>query len=133
MELVTVGHHIIYVSLSAAITIWVGNTLFKNGHIFLLDAFQDNEAMADAVNHLLLVGFYLVNFAIVSLFLTFGSGPEDIVEFIELMSVKIGIVLLILGFMHFFNMFNIARIRRKGLRKRSEKTPEQPQPTEAIA
>jgi hypothetical protein len=83
-----------------------------------VESFNGNEAMADSVNHLLLVGFYLVNLGVVSLFLRLGARPEDAVDFIELLSLKLGIVLLLLGMMHYFNMFNIARMRRKALKHR---------------
>ena len=119
MDSITVIHHIIYILISASLTVWVGKTLFKNGRIFLLDSFNDNEPMADAVNHLLIVGFYLINFGLVSLFLRYGDKPHNMVEFIELMSIKIGVVLLILGVMHFFNMFNIAKMRKKSQKRRN--------------
>ena len=117
---ITIIHHIFYILISIGLTVWVGHTLFKNGRIFLLDAFNGNEVMADSVNHLLIVGFYLVNFGVVSLFLRLGARPQDMVEFIELLSLKLGIVLLLLGMMHYFNMFNIARMRRKSLKNRGQ-------------
>ncbi|MDX1523853.1 MAG: hypothetical protein R3264_19655 [Anaerolineae bacterium] len=126
MNTITIIHHLVYILISAGLTIWVGQMLFKNGRVFLLDAFDGHQVMADSVNRLLIVGFYLINFGIVSLFLKFGSRPGDMVDFIELMSVKIGIVLLILGIMHFFNMFNIAKMRRKALRKKSQPAPVAP-------
>ena len=53
--------YIAYTIASIAMTVWVARTLHKNGRIFLLDAFKDKEEMADSVNHLLVVGFYLIN------------------------------------------------------------------------
>ena len=50
-----------YTLVSVLMTAWVARTLHKNGRIFLLEAFNDNEEMADSVNHLLVVGFYLIN------------------------------------------------------------------------
>jgi hypothetical protein len=115
---ITIIHHLVYILISVSLTVWVGRTLFKNGQVFLVESFNGNEAMADSVNHLLLVGFYLVNLGVVSLFLRLGARPEDAVDFFELLSLKLGIVLLLLGMMHYFNMFNIARMRRKGLKNR---------------
>jgi hypothetical protein len=59
--------YIVYTALSIALTVWVGRTLFSNGRIFIIDSFKGNIEMADAVNKLLLVGFYLINFGFVSL------------------------------------------------------------------
>lgn len=112
--------YVLYIIISLSMTIWVGRMLFKNGRIFLVDAFHQNEAMADAVNHLLIVGFYLLNIGFVSLFLRWGTKPEGGVESIEYISTKIGVVLLVLGIVHYFNMFNIAKMRRKARRSKAQ-------------
>lgn len=105
--------YVIYIVLSIGITIWVAQTLFKNGRIFVIDAFAGNEQMADAVNHLLLVGFYLVNVGFVALFMRFGAKPENVTQVFEFVATKVGIVLFFLGIAHFFNIFNFSRIRKK--------------------
>tara|TARA_B100001013_G_scaffold282375_1_gene182321 strand:- start:151 stop:537 length:387 start_codon:yes stop_codon:yes gene_type:complete len=108
--------YIFYTLISISMTIWVARTLYKNGRIFLLEAFNDNEEMADSVNHLLVVGFYLINLGFILIFLHLGTKPATLVEGIEYIATKIGIVLLALGGMHFFNMFNFDRMRKKGNR-----------------
>jgi uncharacterized integral membrane protein len=105
--------YVLYLVISLTLTIWVAQTLHRNGKIFLVDAFHGNEDMAIAVNHLLMVGFYLVNVGFVALFLRFGETPNNAVETLEYISTKIGVVLLALGGMHFFNMFNFAKMRNK--------------------
>ena len=109
--------YIFYTVISIAMTIWVAQTLYKNGRIFLLEAFNENEEMADSVNHLLVVGFYLINLGFILIFLHLGTKPASLVEGIEYISTKLGIVLLALGGMHFFNMFNFDRMRKKGNRR----------------
>ena len=104
-----------YFLVSLGMTIWVARTLHKNGRLFLVEAFSGNQQMADSVNHLLLVGFYLINLGFVLLFLRIGTKPTDIVEGIEYISTKLGIVILVLGGMHFLNMFNFSRMRKKAL------------------
>jgi hypothetical protein len=125
--LTTTITYIVYTALSVGLTVWVGRTLFTNGRIFVIDSFRGNVEMADAVNKMLLVGFYLINIGFVSLFLQFGNKPESLIEAIEYISTKIGIVLLVLGVMHYFNMRNIAKMRSKALfRKTEPPTPKQP-------
>jgi hypothetical protein len=105
--------YLIYITLSVAITVWVGHTLYRNGIVFLIDVFSGNEVLAHSVNHLLVVGFYLVNLGWVSLALRIGydvAGPQGA---IEALSSKIGFVLLMLGGMHFFNLYVFSRIRRR--------------------
>ena len=107
--------YIAYTIISIAMTIWVARTLHRNGRVFLLEAFKGREEMADSVNHLLVVGFYLINFGFILLYLRFGTKPETVVEGIEYIATKLGVVLLVLGAMHFFNIFNFDRMRKKGL------------------
>lgn len=105
----------IYLLISINLTIWVARTLFKHGRIFLVDAFSGNENLADSVNHLLVVGFYLINVGYVSLALREYRIPDTVAGIIEVLSYKIGYVLVVLGFMHFFNLFVFSRIRKRGL------------------
>jgi len=111
-----------YLAISIALTVWVARTLSKNGRVFLIDSFLENEKLADSVNHLLVVGFYLVNFGYVSLALRYGEKPVDLPTAIETLSTKIGIVLLVLGVMHFFNLYLFSKLRRRAL-LRNEKPP----------
>ena len=102
--------YLLYLAISAAITIWVARTLHNRGRIFLVTCAKGNEQLADSINDLLVVGFYLVNFGYVTLALKYGTKPTDLNEAIEFLSTKIGLVLLILGAMHFFNIFVFTRM-----------------------
>ena len=110
---IVVSTYLVYLAISIGLTVWVAHTLHKNGRIFLVDVFHGNEALADSVNHLLVVGFYLINFGYVSLALKLGYAVETAEQSIEALSVKIGMVLLVLGGMHFFNLFVFSRMRRR--------------------
>ena len=105
--------YLAYLLVSVCLTVWVARTLHKNGRIFLVDVFHGNEPLADSVNHLLVVGFYLINLGYVSLALKLGYTVATTQEGIEALSVKVGMVLLVLGGMHFFNLFIFSRMRRR--------------------
>ncbi len=100
---VVVASYVFYLAISIALTVWVARTLHKNGRVFLVDVFHGNEPLADSVNHLLVVGFYLINFGYVSLALKLGYDVKTAREGIEALSWKVGMVLVVLGGMHFFN------------------------------
>jgi hypothetical protein len=112
-----VWSYLAYLALSVALTVWVARTLHRNGRVFLVRAFHSDEKMADSVNHLLVVGFYLINIGYVSLALRYGARPVDLQTAIELLSTKVGLVLMVLGVMHFANLFVFSRMRRRGLRE----------------
>ena len=112
MDVIVVSYAF-YLAISVALTVWVAHTLHKNGRIFLVDVFHGNEPLADSVNHLLVVGFYLINLGYVSLALKLGYDVRNAREGIEALSWKIGMVLVVLGGMHFFNLYIFSRMRRR--------------------
>jgi hypothetical protein len=107
--------YLAYLCISVMLTVWVARTLAKNGRVFLVEAFTGNAPLADSVNHLLVVGFYLVNIGYVALALKYGVKPQTVQESIEFLGTKVGMVLLILGGMHFFNLAIFSAMRRRGL------------------
>ncbi|MFI5677973.1 hypothetical protein [Streptomyces cellulosae] len=123
----TVVAYVIYLVVSIALTIWVARTLSRNGRVFLADVLQGNEKLADAVNHLLVVGFYLVNLGFVALYLSGDGTIADTRGIFEALSTKLGVVLLVLGVMHLGNVYVLNRIRRRGVMEREQVPPVAPQ------
>lgn len=107
--------HLGYLAVSIPLTIWVAKTLHKNGRVFLVDSFHGNEVLADSVNRLLVVGFYLLNLGFVCLYIRNGTRPGDIAGAIEETSVKVGTVMLVLGLMHLFNIYVFNKIRKRAM------------------
>jgi len=118
-----VSTYLVYLLISVTLTVWVARTLYKRGAIFLVDAFQGNAQLAASVNHLLVVGFYLINIGFVSLALKTQATIFTSRAAIELLSDKLGMVLLTLGGMHFFNLYVFSRIRKSGLNSRRVPPP----------
>jgi hypothetical protein len=124
----TVITYLIYLALSIGLTVWVARTLSHSGNVFLADVFHGNDKLADAVNHLLVVGFYLVNLGFVALWLR--GGDTHIVyarDIFTALSVKEGTVLLVLGVLHLLNVYVLNRIRRRGLMDSELRPPVPPQ------
>lgn len=103
----------LYLALAVAMTIWVARTLHKSGRIFLVECFHGNEELADSVNHLLVVGFYLINIGFVSLYLKTTEIVAGTQGVFETLSGKMGVVLLVLGGMHFFNLLVFTKMRKR--------------------
>jgi hypothetical protein len=109
--------YLVYLAVTVALTVWVGQTLHRRGRVFLVDALGKEE-LADSVNHLLLVGFYLINIGFVAVALRYGNPAHDVKEAIEYLSLKVGVILLILGVMHFMNLLILSGWRSRALRDR---------------
>jgi len=115
----TILTYSLYMPMTVALTVWVASTLFKNGRIFLVGIFNGDEAMADSVNKLLIVGFYLINIGYTVFTLRILGEIDSIQVVIERLSLKVGAIILILGAMHFFNLFVFFRLRSRHTEKKS--------------
>ena len=103
----------IYLPVTVLLTIWVARTLFTNGRIFLIEIFHQDLILADSVNKLLLVGFYLINIGYSVYTLKIWGTIDSTQAVIETLSQKVGWIILILGGMHLFNLFILFSLRRK--------------------
>ena len=104
--------YLVYIVVSVFLTIWVGDTLFRNGRPFLVSVFKE-DGLADSVNRLLVVGFYLVNFGAAAILINTGGTPPTPPDMLKQTVTRIGVVLLVLGFMHFNNLLILRTIRRR--------------------
>jgi hypothetical protein len=103
----------LYLMIALPVTVWVAKTLHRNGKVFLVDCFHGNAELAESVNQLLVVGFYLVNFGFVSLYLKLVDEVVAVRGIFEALSSKLGVVLLVLGAMHFFNLLVLTKVRKR--------------------
>ena len=125
--------YVIYLLVAVPLTIWVARTLSRNGRIFLVDVFHGNEDFADAVNRLLVVGFYLVNLGFVTLFLRSGSAVADARGVFEQLSVKLGTVMVVLGVLHLTNVWIFNKIRNRSRLDAMTRPPVPPNDTVTAA
>ena len=110
MDLTT--SYLIYTLAAVVLTSVLARTLFRNGKVFLVDVFADNEGMAEAVNHLLVVGFYMLNLGYA--FMIFRTEETaTAVKATENLVTKLGVLLLSLGVIHFVNIAVFWRLRRR--------------------
>jgi hypothetical protein len=114
--------YLLYLAVSVGLTVWVATTLARNGLVFLADVFAD-EKLARAVNQLLVMGFYLLNLGYVTFTMRSGAQVQNASDALETLSTKIGLVLLVLGLLHFCNVFFLGRYRRGRLRQQQTMPP----------
>lgn len=103
----------VYFLMSCLVTILVARRLAVAGRPFLIQVFHGNNATADAVNQLLIVGFCLMNLGFIGITLHERAAVPDLPAAIELVSCKIGRTITVLGIMHFCNLIGFCRLRDK--------------------
>jgi hypothetical protein len=122
----TVLTYLIYLGVSVLLTMWVARVLAKAGRVFLGSVFQGDESMAQAVNQLLVVGFYLVDLGFIALWLRSTGTVASARGVFTALSVDVGTVLLVLGVMHLGNVFVLNRLRRRAIDGPRRPHPRQP-------
>ena len=103
----------LYLAISVGLTIGAGLVLSRSGQVFLRDVFGGDEALAKAVNRLLVVGFYLLMLGFVVLAMRPSGQITGVRQAAGVLSVKVGEVLLVLGALHLTNFAIFRRIRRR--------------------
>lgn len=104
--------YLVYLTLSITLTVVVARTLFRHGKAFLSDIFGD-ASLADSLNRLLVVAFCLVSLGYVTITLRFDEPVTGASRAVELLSLKLGVVLLGVGVLHGLNLYVLSRIRRR--------------------
>ena len=105
-----VAVYIVYVAIAVGLTIWLARTLFRNGTVFLQDVFEGQPGLAEAVNHLLVVGFYMLSLGY-GLYILRTSSGMDALQATQFLVNRLAVLLVSLAAIHFVNVFVFWRIR----------------------
>jgi hypothetical protein len=108
-----VGTYLLYLLISTGLTVLVGTGLARSGRAFLLDVFSGNDTLARAVSRLLVLGFYLLSLGFVTLSMRTGGDIGSARAGLQLLSVKVGEVLLVLGVMPLVALTALVRTRHR--------------------
>jgi hypothetical protein len=100
----------LYVTVAVGLTFWLARTLFRNGTVFLDDVFEGHEGLAASVNHLLVVGFYMLNLGY-ALYILHASRGMDAFATTQFLVNRLAVLLVSLAAIHFVNVFVFWRIR----------------------
>ncbi len=114
-----VGTYLAYLLISTGLTVVVGTGLARSGRAFLLDVFSGNDALAKAVSRLLVLGFYLLSMGFITLTMRTHGEITSARAGLQLLSVKVGEVLLVLGVLPLVALAALARTRRRSQSKPS--------------
>ncbi|HEY5923337.1 MAG TPA: hypothetical protein VIV11_16770 [Kofleriaceae bacterium] len=104
-----------YAAIAITLTVWLARTLSRHGEVFLETVFPERQDLAHAVNHLLVIGFYLVNLGWALLLLrSNAANVTSPTAGVEVLATKLGTLLLLLGVAHMINLLVFHKIRQAG-------------------
>ena len=96
--------YIIFLSILFFITFRVGWVFYKNGEVFIKALLPGDLHLVQSINKLLLAGYYLTNFGYVTLNISSWEPIPSFEIMCEVLFMKAGGIILLLGLMHYLNM-----------------------------
>lgn len=118
--------YLLYLAVTVPLTVWVGRALSRHGKAFLVDVFYGDAGLAHAVNQLLVIGFYLLNFGYLSYFMSSSAEVVTARAVMEGLATKVGAVAIVVGVVHFANVWCLNAFRRRALLRAQGRPPVPP-------
>lgn len=104
--------YLVYMAVAVGLTYWLARTLFRAGGVFLESVFEGRRELGDAVNRLLVTGFYMLNLGY-ALYLVRSEPQSNAFEAMQFLVNRFAVLLVTLGLIHFVNVFVFWRIRSR--------------------
>ena len=102
-----IAAYIVYLSLMVFIIVYVGRYFYTNGRVFIISLLNNQVQLADQLNKLLLLAYYLFNIGYACITLRFWQKVNNIEMLLSSLSTNMGLLILILAFTHYMNMLMI--------------------------
>lgn len=107
--------YLIYLIVTYLITVKVGWLFYRNGRVFILGLLHRNTTLGDAINNILLVGYYLVNIGYATVMISTWNTIHNWTEMMTVIITMTGLILVSLGILHCFNMLIIYFISKRNI------------------
>ncbi len=102
-----IAGYIVFGSLVYFTTFHVGWVFYRNGRIYLEQLFDNDRHLVDAINNLLLIGYYLLNLGYATLSIVYWPEISSLVTLFECIARNAGMMIVALGGMHYVNMLGL--------------------------
>jgi hypothetical protein len=107
--------YIIFLTLIIFIIVYVGRYFYSNGRIFIISLFKGNVVLADKINKLLLIAYYLFNIGYSFIKLKQWQKISNNEMLFSSLASNIGVLIFILAVIHYFNMLVIYQLSKSKL------------------
>ena len=103
----------IYFAITFFIIIKVGHICYKNGNIFVAQLIPNHEDLCKKINHLLLIGYYLLNIGYCTMTIISWEKIQSFTQLVEIISLKTSLIILIIAIMHYLNILLLTNYIKK--------------------
>ena len=102
-----ISAYITFMALMVFIIVYVGRYFYTHGRVFIIALLKGNVSLADSINRLLLVGYYLLNIGYTFLRLRQWTKISTVEAWCSSLALNMGTLTLILALLHYGNMLAI--------------------------
>ncbi|MGZ3837576.1 MAG: hypothetical protein ACXVMS_08075 [Flavisolibacter sp.] len=102
-----ISAYMIYLALMVFIIVYVGRYFYTNGRIFILSLLNHDIKLADQINKLLLLAYYLFNIGYAFTTVRHWQKVSNMETLFSSLATNMGKLILILAFTHYLNMLTI--------------------------
>lgn len=99
-----IASYLVYGCITVYIICYVGKLFHSNGRIFILRLFHENESLTHTTNNILLMAYYLFNIGYSVVQFSFWQKVSALDTMIASVSMKTGILVMILAVTHYLNI-----------------------------
>ncbi len=104
---------LIFAALFMPFAVFIGETIHHYGKRIVAHAFGDGSPIGVAVGGLLRIGYYLVATGLLMWNLGVEEGNQQQADYLTQVSLRLGISMFVLGFLHGFNVLAVSLFHRK--------------------
>ena len=104
----------IYGIITVFITVFVGKQFHNNGYYYIISIFEA-EKISNAINNLLLIGYYLVNIGFAIYKISDWQKLYNIKDLIENLSSNIAFIVILLAILNFVNIAVLSIFRKQSI------------------
>src|SRR3954454_16938678 len=97
----------VFLSLMVFIIGYVGRYFYRNGRVFIISLLNGNISLADHINKILLVAYYLFNIGYAFLQLRQWEKISNMELLLASLATNMAVLVLILACTHYLNMLGI--------------------------
>lgn len=104
--------YLLYFICTYIVTVRAGWIFYRNGRVYILQLTGGNETLTDAINKLLLTGYYLLNLGYAAVAIRSWTDILTLEQLIVSVVSLMAKIMLLLAIIHFFNLLSIYLVSR---------------------
>ena len=105
--------YFLYFAITFLIIVKVGRICYQNGNVFVSQLIPNHEDLCKKINHLLLIGYYLLNIGYCTMTIISWKKIGGFTQLIEIISLKTSLIILIIALMHYLNILLLTNYIKK--------------------